>query len=84
MHICHSHLEIGRHEGVVHNHHYVFVVLVDKVRTRLNVNNLHHGVAGSLDPHQLHRQRNYVISLHQRVRREESKMWQKDKVLLQW
>lgn len=61
-HICCSYLEIGRHEGVVYNHHYVLVVFVDQLRAGLNVNNLHRGVGGRLDPHQLHRERTDVIS----------------------
>lgn len=54
------HLEIGRHEGVVHDHHYVFVVLVDQVGAGLDVHHLHHGVGGCFNPHQLREQRDDV------------------------
>lgn len=57
MLVCHAHLEIGRHEGVVHNHYYVFVVAVDNISTSLYVSDLHHGVAGCFNPHQLNKQK---------------------------
>lgn len=47
------HLEIGGHEGVVYDHHDVFVVIVDQLRAGLDVHNLHGGVGGSLNPHKL-------------------------------
>lgn len=50
-----SYLEVCRHEGVVDDHHDVFVVLVANVRAGLDVDDLHGGIRGSLDPHQLHR-----------------------------
>lgn len=53
VHVCRSHLEIGRHEGVVHDHHYVLAVLVNQLGTGLDVYNLHGRVGGRLDPHQL-------------------------------
>lgn len=60
--ISRSYLEIGRHEGVVYNYHYVFIVFVDHLRTGLNVNHLHRGVGRSLKPHQLHQERTDVKS----------------------
>lgn len=57
---CDNDLEIGRHKGVVDNHHDVFVVLMDQVGADPDVNNLHHGVGGGLDPHQLHKERQAV------------------------
>lgn len=54
-------LEIRRHKSVVYNHHYVFIVFVDQVGGDPDVNNLHRGVGGGLDPHQLHKERQRVI-----------------------
>lgn len=62
VHVCESHLEVSRHEGVVYNHHYVFIVFMDQIRAGLDVNNLHHGVSGCLNPHKLHREREGFIS----------------------
>ena len=56
MYICHSHLEVGRHKGVVHDHHYVFVELMGQIRTGLDVHNLHGGIGGRLNPHQLQKE----------------------------
>lgn len=53
MHYIHTHLEIGRHEGVLHYYHYVLVVSVDHLSTGLDVYNFHGGVGGGLNPHQL-------------------------------
>lgn len=54
-------LEICRHKGVVYNHHYIFIVFMDQVRADLDVDDLHRGVGGGLDPHQLHRERQDLI-----------------------
>lgn len=47
------HLEIRRHEGVVDDHHDVFVVQAANLHAGLDVNDLHGGIGGGLDPHQL-------------------------------
>lgn len=62
--ICYSDLEIGRHEGIVYDHHYVFVLFVDQLRAGPDVDDLHSGVGGCLDPHQLHQERDVDIWLH--------------------
>ena len=49
------HLEIGRHESVVHYHHDILVVFVDEVTAGPDVNYLHGGVGGSFDPYKLQR-----------------------------
>ena len=54
MHTSVTDLEVCRHEGVVYDHHDVFVVFMGHVRADLDVNHLHGGVGGRLDPHQLH------------------------------
>lgn len=61
MPICYSDLEIGRHEGIVYDHHYVFVLFVDQLRAGPDVDDLHSGVGGCLDPHQLHQERDVDI-----------------------
>ena len=64
MHVCQLHLEIGRHEGVVHDHHYVFMVLVHQLRAGLDINNLHRGVGRRLNPHQLSERKKDSKSFH--------------------
>lgn len=56
LHFPMSHLEVGRHEGVIDNNHNVFVVIVHQVGTSPNVDNFHSGVGWRLNPHHLHKQ----------------------------
>lgn len=58
--MCDPDLEIRWHKGIVYNQHYVFIVFMDEVGADPDVNNLHHGVGGGLDPHQLHKERQGV------------------------